>query len=26
MPTWVKIAIDAWTAESGLADGRVSAL
>src|SRR6202022_3336298 len=23
MPTWVKVAIDAWTAASGLADGRV---
>ncbi|HXI41952.1 MAG TPA: tyrosine-type recombinase/integrase [Bryobacteraceae bacterium] len=23
MPTWVKVAIDAWTSASGLADGRV---
>src|SRR5438046_2749117 len=23
MPTWVKVAIDAWTSTSGLADGRV---
>jgi integrase len=23
MPTWVKVAIDAWTSAAGLADGRV---
>jgi len=23
MPTWVKVAIDAWTTATGLADGRV---
>jgi integrase len=23
MPTWVKVAIDAWTSTAGLADGRV---
>ena len=23
MPTWVKVAIDAWTAETGIVDGRI---
>ena len=23
MPTWVKVAIDAWTSAPGLADGRI---